>query len=71
MTAKMISVLFAVVFIAVITTVGAVLWCSSAAAQQPGQFDRRRPPFDREEMLKRFDTDGDGELSEEERRAMQ
>jgi len=33
--------------------------------------DRRgAPPFDREEMLKEFDKDGDGELNDKERRAM-
>ena len=35
----------------------------------PGD-DRRRPPFDREEMLKKFDIDGDGELDEREREAL-
>ncbi len=31
---------------------------------------RGRPPLSREEMLKRFDADGDGELSEAERETL-
>jgi len=37
---------------------------------QPNTQERRQPPFDREEMLKEFDKDGDGELNDEERRTM-
>lgn len=37
-----------------------------AASPQPGG----APRFNREEMMRRFDTDGDGELSESERNAM-
>ncbi len=38
--------------------------------QGQGQAGQGRPRFDREAMMKRFDTDGDGTLSESERAAM-
>ena len=71
MTAKRTRILLTVAFTAAIVTVGVVLWHTSATAQlpmPPGMGDA--PPFDPEEMIKRFDTDGDGQLSEEEREAM-
>jgi hypothetical protein len=50
---------------------------SAATARSPaddserGQAPREGgPSFNREEMVKRFDTDGDGQLNEEERTAM-
>ena len=64
------TISLAVAFIVSIAAFGAILWHGSATAQLPGPFGQGAPPFDREEMLRRFDTNGDGELSDEERRAM-
>ena len=44
-------------------------FCASPAFSQ-GERGRRDDPFDREEMLRRFDTDGDGELNNAEREKM-
>jgi hypothetical protein len=70
-TVKVIKILLAIAFITVVPVIGAVLLYDSAVAQQQEPFGPGSPPpFDREEMLKQFDADGDGELSDEERRAM-
>jgi len=48
---------------------GVILWHNNAIAQFPGDFNPGGPPpFDPEEMLREFDTNGDGVLSEEELR---
>ena len=47
-----------------------ILISVNAQSEDPSNFQKRRQrPFDREEVLKRFDKDGDGKLSEEERQA--
>lgn len=70
MTVKVTKVMLSMLFITVAATIGVALWNNTAAAQQGPGGPGGPPPFDREEMLKRFDADGDGELSDEELRAM-
>ena len=52
-----------------------ILFLSPAFLAQPvfsqGERERREEPFDREVLLKRFDADGDGQLSGAEREKMQ
>ena len=52
-----------------------ILFLSPAFLAQPvfsqGERGRREEPFDREVLLKRFDADGDGQLSGAEREKMQ
>ena len=66
--AKGTGILLLVVLAAAAIATGVALWHNNATAQMPGPGGR--PPFDREEMMKRFDTDGDGQSSQEEREAM-
>lgn len=54
-----------------LTAVALLLTCGLATAQDEGKPERKRPEGapNRAEMLKRFDKDGDGKLSETEREA--
>ena len=71
MNARKTRILLTVAFATAMVTVGVVLWYTSATAQPPMPPDMGGgAPFGREEMIKRFDTDGDGQLSEEEQEAM-
>ena len=49
---------------------GMLVSVNAQTEDQPNSQERRQQPFDREEMLRHFDADGDGKLSEEEERAM-
>jgi len=49
---------------------GMLVLVNAQIRNQPNTQERRQQPFDREEMLKQFDKDGDGELNDGERRAM-
>ena len=59
---KMILRIFTVLFLF------SAIWTQPAFSQ--GERGRREDPFDREEMLRRFDADGDGELNGAEREKM-
>ena len=59
---KMIQRIFTVLFLF------SAIWAQPAFSQ--GERGRREDPFDREEMIRRFDADGDGELNGAEREKM-
>ena len=57
-------------FFGLVLLLGISISVYAQTEDRPGGFPGWPPPFDREEMLKRFDSDGDGELNDEERRTM-